>query len=31
MSKSPKFSPAVRERAIRMVLEHLGEYPVRAE
>jgi len=27
MSKSPKFSPAVRERAIRMVLEHLGEYP----
>ncbi len=27
MSKSPKFSPEVRERAIRMVLEHRGEYP----
>ena len=27
MSNSPKFSPEVRERAIRMVLEHRGEYP----
>ena len=27
MSKSPKFSPEVRERAIRMVLEHRGEHP----
>ena len=27
MNKSPKFSPEVRERAIRMVLEHRGEYP----
>jgi len=27
MSKSPKFSPEVRERAVRMVLEHRGEYP----
>ena len=26
MSKSPKFSPEVRERAIRMVLEHRGEH-----
>lgn len=24
-----KFSPAVRERAVRMVLEHEGEYPSR--
>ena len=22
-----KFSPEVRERAVRMVLEHAGEYP----
>ena len=27
MRKSPKFSPEVRERAVRMVLEHRGEYP----
>ena len=27
MKKSPKFSPEVRERAVRMVLEHRGEYP----
>ena len=27
MNKSPKFSPEVRERAVRMVLEHRGEYP----
>ena len=27
MSKSNKFSPEVRERAVRMVHEHLGEYP----
>ena len=27
MSKSPKFSPEVRERAVRMVLEHRGEHP----
>ena len=27
MKKSPKFSPEVRERAIRMVREHRGEYP----
>ena len=27
MNKSKKFSPEVRERAIRMVLEHRGEYP----
>ena len=26
MSKSNKFSPEVRERAVRMVLEHQGEY-----
>jgi len=25
--KSNKFSPEVRERAVRMVLEHRGEYP----
>ena len=25
--KSNRFSPEVRERAIRMVLEHRGEYP----
>ena len=24
-----KFSPEVRERAVRMVLEHAGEYPTR--
>ena len=27
MHKSTKFSPEVRERAVRMVLEHRGEYP----
>lgn len=27
MRKSTKFSPEVRERAVRMVLEHCGEYP----
>ena len=27
MKKSPKFAPEVRERAVRMVLEHRGEYP----
>ena len=27
MNKSNKFSPEVRERAVRMVQEHLGEYP----
>ena len=27
MKKSTKFSPEVRERAVRMVLEHRGEYP----
>ena len=27
MNKSTKFSPEVRERAVRMVLEHRGEYP----
>ena len=29
MSKktTPKYSPEVRERAVRMVLEHRGEYP----
>ena len=27
MTKSNKFSPEVRERAVRMVLEHRGEYP----
>ena len=26
MNKSNKFSPEVRERAVRMVLEHRGEY-----
>lgn len=26
MSKSPKFSPEVRERAVRMVQEHRAEY-----
>ena len=25
--KSPKFSPEVRERAVRMVLDHAGDYP----
>jgi transposase-like protein len=25
-SKSPKFSPEVRERAVRMVMEHRGEH-----
>ena len=24
---SPKYSPAVRERAVRMVLDHAGDYP----
>lgn len=27
MNTSKKFSPEVRERAVRMVLEHRGEYP----
>ena len=27
MNKSNKFSPEVRERAVRMVLEHRGEHP----
>jgi len=27
MDKSNKFSPEVRERAVRMVQEHRGEYP----
>ncbi len=27
MNKSMKFSPEVRERAVRMVQEHRGEYP----
>jgi transposase-like protein len=27
MNKSNKYFPAVRERAVRMVLEHRGEYP----
>jgi len=26
-TKSPKFSPEVRERAVRMVLDHAGDYP----
>ena len=27
MNKSNRFSPEVRERAVRLVQEHLGEYP----
>jgi transposase len=27
MSRASKFSPEVRERAVRMVLEHQAEYP----
>lgn len=27
MRKSPKFSPEVRERAVRMVFEHRDEHP----
>lgn len=27
MKKQNKFSPEVRERAVRMVQEHRGEYP----
>lgn len=27
MNKSQKFSPEVRERAVRLVQEHRGEYP----
>jgi transposase-like protein len=27
MKKSNKYFPEVRERALRMVLEHRGEYP----
>jgi transposase len=27
MSKSHEFAPEVRERAVRMVQEHRGEYP----
>ena len=29
MNKSNRYSPEVRERAVRMVLEHEGEYPSR--
>jgi transposase-like protein len=29
MNKSNKFSPEVRERAVRLVQEHRGEYPSR--
>lgn len=29
MSKSNRFSPEVRERAVRMVQEHRREYPSR--
>ena len=29
MTKTRKFSPEVRERAVRMVLEHGGDYPTR--
>ncbi|CCF96750.1 transposase (fragment) [Ralstonia solanacearum K60] len=28
MNKTNKFSPEVRERAVRMVQEHRGEYPL---
>ena len=28
MNKSNKFSPEVRERAVRLVQEHRGEYPL---
>ena len=27
MKKSPKFSPEARERAVRMVQDHRGQYP----
>jgi transposase len=27
MKKTPRYSPEVRERAVRMVQEHRGEYP----
>ena len=27
MNKSKKFAPEVRERAVRLVQEHRGEYP----
>ena len=27
MNKSKTYSPEVRERAVRMVFEHEGEYP----
>jgi transposase len=27
MSKAEKYSPEVRERAVRLVQEHRGEYP----
>ena len=29
MNKSNRYSPEVGERAVRMVLEHKGEYPSR--
>lgn len=29
MTKTRKFSPEARERAVRMVREHAGEYPTR--
>lgn len=28
MKKIPKYSPEVRERAVRMVQEYRGEYPL---
>ena len=28
MNKSPKFSPEVRERAVRMVQEHRADLPI---
>ncbi len=31
MKKSSKFSPEVRERAVRLVLEHRSEYPSNAK
>ncbi|HET6554735.1 MAG TPA: hypothetical protein VFG49_14510 [Dyella sp.] len=31
MNKSNKFSPEVRERAVRMAQEHRGEYPLGRE
>ena len=31
MNKTNKFSPEVRERAVRMLQEHRGEYPSLSE